>query len=164
MKLDSARKRSVYEWFGMTEEERFRHRLPFSKKELAQGLGISEETLHKWYRDYQKMLNEPKKEDPPEVPEVKPTEITPEEIAEFRRLLFDIAKNPKASNKDRELAAKMVGVITERQEKKVTIELTADELTRRNLEADRQLREVGYRVEEGKEKPTLLPKNIRKDT
>ena len=34
--------------------------------------------------------------------------------------------------------------------------LTADETTRRNLEADRQLREDGYRVEEMPEKPPLL--------
>ena len=55
---------------------------------------------------------------------------------------------------------KLLGEFIEKTEHKVEFGLTADEIARRNFEADRQLREGGYRMEEVSEKPPLLPKEV----
>ena len=50
--------------------------------------------------------------------------------------------------------AQIKGWITEKKE--IRVGLNADEVARRNLEAERQLREGGYRVGEVQEKPPVL--------
>jgi hypothetical protein len=44
------------------------------------------------------------------------------------------------------------------------LDLTADDITRRQLEAERRLRELGYRVEDVPDEPTLLPEDVRSST
>jgi len=111
---DSAKKRAAFDWFGMTQEERFRHRLAFTKKELAEDLGVAETTIHQWYKDYQKMLAEPPKKEEEDIKPIAPNgDITPEEIAQYKRLIFNIANDPKSSAKIKELCAKMLGILIE---------------------------------------------------
>ena len=49
-----------------------------------------------------------------------------------------------------------IGKFEEKSETKVKFELSADEHARRNLEAERDLREAGFRMEEVQEEPPLL--------
>jgi len=42
----------------------------------------------------------------------------------------------------------------------INIDISGDELTRRNLEAERRLRDMGYGVEDVQEKPPLLPEDV----
>lgn len=55
---------------------------------------------------------------------------------------------------------KLLGEFIEKTEHKVELGLSADEIARRNFEADRQLRDGGYRVAEVSEKPPLLPEQV----
>ncbi len=82
------------------------------------------------------------------------TEVSGDERIALERKVYNDAIASDATKGDKELAVRMLGMLIERQEVKVG--LTADELTRRNLEAERQLREGGYRVEEVQEEPSLL--------
>ncbi|KKL91443.1 hypothetical protein LCGC14_1894640 [marine sediment metagenome] len=68
-----------------------------------------------------------------------------------KALLDSLSKGSPASLK---LFYQLMDRLIEKQE--IIHGLTADETTRRNLEADRQLREDGYRVEEMPEKPVGL--------
>ena len=47
--------------------------------------------------------------------------------------------------------------LVEKKEEKIEIGLSADEIARRNLEADRQLRDAGYRVEKVQKESPILP-------
>ena len=96
------------------------------------------------------------KEPPKRIEGIEVLPTSAEEKLALERKVYKDAMASGASKADKELAVKMLGMLIERQEVKVG--LTADELTRRNLEAERQLREGGYRVEEVQEKPTLLLK------
>ena len=53
--------------------------------------------------------------------------------------------------------------LVEKTEHKVELGLSADEITRRNLEAERQLRLEGYGMAEVSEKPPLLPEEVCMD-
>ena len=90
-------------------------------------------------------------------------------VIAFRDKLYMDAMRPKAPSKTMELYARMEGLLTDKSEVKVKLEYDADEIARRNLEAERQLRESGYGVWKGgygvAEVPTerpLLLKDLRK--
>ena len=69
-------------------------------------------------------------------------EISDDERLALARKVYLDAMTQGASAKDKDLAVRMLGMLIDRQEVKVG--LTGDELARRNLEAERQLREGGY--------------------
>ncbi len=60
------------------------------------------------------------------------------------------------------IEAQIIGELVEKSEQKVTLELSADEYARRNCEAERRLREQGYRVADVPEEHPLLSENLRK--
>lgn len=149
--MNSAKKRSAFEWFGLTPEERFKTKLSFTKKELAQDLGVSEDTIHKWFRDYQKMLAEPT--------ETKGVAITEDELAQFRRLIFDVANSPKATNKDRELASKVFGILVERQQREVTHKIDGSYFAKELIRARRELEGEG--MAQVPDESRILPADLR---
>ena len=133
-------------------------REPRTKKAFALAHGVVEQTLTNWDKrgnDLDRQLND------------LPIE---EQIKVFRSLMFKIIQNPSASTMDRKLFAEMYGLRTDKSEVKVEIGLSADEITRRNLEAERRLREEGYRalprpgVEEVQGISPLLSNEIRLDS
>jgi len=113
-----------------------KERQPRTKIDFAKEHGVSIQTLMKWdkkpfHADLSKQIDE------------LPVE---EQIKVFKSLMFKIVQNPNAPSMDRKLFAQMHGLITDKAEVKVEVGLTADEITRRNLEAERQLRAEGYRA------------------
>ena len=133
-------------------------RVPRTKKAFALANGVVEQTLANWDKrgnDLDRQLND------------LPIE---EQIKVFRSLMFKIIQNPSASTMDRKLFAEMYGLRTDKTEVKVEIGLTADEITRRNLEAERQLRGEGFRalprpgVEEVQDISPLLPDEVCLDS
>jgi len=133
-------------------------REPRTKKAFALAHGVVEQTLTNWDKrgnDLDRQLND------------LPIE---EQIKVFRSLMFKIIQNPSASTMDRKLFAEMYGLRTDKTEVKVEIGLTADEITRRNLEAERQLRGEGFRalprpgVEEVQDISPLLPDEVCLDS
>jgi len=133
-------------------------REPRTKRAFALEHGVVEQTLTNWDKrgnDLDRQLND------------LPIE---EQIKVFRSLMFKIIQNPSASTMDRKLFAEMYGLRTDKTEVKVKIGLTADEITRRNLEAERQLRGEGFRalprpgVEEVQDISPLLPDEVCLDS
>jgi len=98
------------------------------------------------------------KDPPKRIEGVEIAQISEEERLALARKVYKDAMLSDASAKDKDLAVRMLGMLIEKREDKITVELSADEIARRNLEAERQLREAGYRVEEVQEKPSLLSK------
>jgi hypothetical protein len=82
------------------------------------------------------------------------------QIEQFFTRVYERAMEPKATAKHMELFAKLKGLLVEKREN-LNIDLTADDITRRNLEAERRLREQGYRVEYVPEESALLSKDVR---
>ena len=68
-----------------------------------------------------------------------------------------IAACEKGSPKALELFFKLRGKLVDKVKADVTIGLSADEIARRNLQAERDLRDAGYGVAEVQDKPLLLP-------
>jgi len=125
--------RDLYEkWKRVPKKERE----PRTKIAFAKEHGVSIQTLMAWdkkadHANLDRQIDE------------LPVE---EQIKVFKSLMFKIVQNPKAPSMDRKLFAQMHGLITDKAEVKVEIGLTADEITKRNLEAERQLREEGFRA------------------
>ena len=149
--------RKLYEEWKLLPKKK---REPRTKKAFALEHGVVEQTLTNWDKktdhiDLDRQLND------------LPVE---EQIKVFRSLMFKIVQNPNAHSTDRKLFADMYGLITDKSEVKVEIGLSADEITRRNLEAERRLREEGYRalprpgVEEVQGLSPLLSNEIRLDS
>lgn len=69
-------------------------------------------------------------------------EITDDERLALARKVYTDAMGKGASKGEKELAVRMLGMLVERQEIKVG--LTADEIARRNTEAEKQLRDGGF--------------------
>ncbi len=82
------------------------------------------------------------KEPPKRVNGVEVTKVSEDEKLALARKVYADAMVKGASAKDKDLAVRMLGMLIDRQE--VKIGLTADEIARRNLEAERQLKEGGY--------------------
>lgn len=116
-----------------------------TQKELAKELGVGKDTLIRWIKSFKEQGN------------------GGDEalfIAQVRTRAME-ARSPASIL---ELYARLKGYLVDKSEVKVEIGLSADEHTRRNLEAERELREFretsGHRVEEVPEKPTLLPEPV----
>ena len=89
-----------------------------------------------------------------------------QKIKEMDEAVFTAGKVNKIS-KMAEMWYKRHGLLIDKTETKVTLELSADERARRESEADQRAREFregqGYRVEDVQERPHLLHNPIRED-
>jgi len=151
-------KREAFDWFELSPDERFRKRLPFSQPELAAQLGVKPELIPKWRKEWE---------------DYKASQTVSED-SDYNSAAFLNGKSKVAD--EALIAACEMGkadalrtyyqitrrLIDQRIEYKV--ELSADELSKRNIEAERQLREQGLlqrlRVEEVPKKLPLLSENI----
>lgn len=78
--------------------------------------------------------------------------------------LYDRVKKTGDPNTAKMLAAYMKWDVVERKEEKIIHEVSPDELTIRYLEADRRLREQGFRVADVQEESALLHDPLRLDS
>jgi len=148
------KRKMAVEWFGMTPEERLRAGLPPDQTALRRYLKVGSTAMKEWQALFLERKNreiigrtfEPEEESPDEVQAV---------LEALRKMAID-GKNAFAAKTF--LQAK--GVFVEKTESKVIHELSADEIARRNLEADRELREwrrtSGQGMEKVPKEPPLL--------
>jgi len=151
-------------WFAMHPEERLRAGLPPDKTKLRTYLGVKSSTLNGWEA---KFFEEKTREimehslyheaDEVEQPQEQYSLSEKEQVLNALRDLC--IKHGNAFAGKTWLQAK--DEFVEKQEVKVG--LTANEIARRNFEAERQLRKAGYRVVEVQKEPSLLPQNIREN-
>jgi len=156
------------EWFATPTAERWEKGFPLNDKEMRAKLGVKTTVWNKWINQF----HEKQKRDV--VMKCHPMATGGEKSIEVEVIEPDYASdaylNDKTEVVDKALisacednnaqALKIFYTLNKRlvERTEVKVGLTADELTRRNLEAERQLREGGYRVEEVPKKPALLPK------
>jgi len=88
------------------------------------------------------------------------------QIRRFKQKLYQDAMKPTATGKDKELYGRSRGIYIDRMEQLIKV-VSADEIARSELEAERRVRELRTRMEgrtEGvSEELSLLPKEIRED-
>lgn len=113
------------------------------------GQGISRVTLNTWRKEWEQSNLPVERHSDPEVQEV------------LDALKASCLKGNAFAGK---VWLQVKGQLVDKSEVKVTLELSAEQIARRNLEAERKLGMAGYRVESVQAKPTLLPVNIREDT
>ncbi len=126
------------DWYYSPEDKR----IPRSK--LAIKLSVSDATLKNWGNQL----------------ESDNGDFSEAEITSFKRMLFRDAMGTNAKAKDKELAARMLGVLIERKEEKIAIVITGDEQFRRNKKVREYVEEYelgGGGVDEVRdERPVLL--------
>jgi len=145
------------EWMGLSTKERFDRALPLNDSEMRKSLPVGKTVWNKWVDQF----HEQHKRDlimkcHPMVVGEKPkeVEVIPEEYDSEKYLNDHVDKVDEAlieaCDQNNAQALKIYYQLTKRlvERTEVKIGLTADEITRRNLEAERQLREGGYRVAE----------------
>ena len=135
----------------LTPIERGLNNLPVSPQEMADHIGVHVATIYGWQKEYK------------EWGEITIPKTDEEEREELIIHLYQESLQPNCPANKIELMGRMRGWIkNEPQEIKLVI--SADERARRNLEAERELREAGYRMDEVQEEPTLLPEKLRLDS
>ena len=111
------------EWRNTPVEDREVH----NYTKLAAQLGVSTKTLTTWdKRLVDEELN------------------APSEVEQFLSHLYDQAMKPNANAKTMELYAKIKGILTDKSEVRISLELSADQLIRQHFESQKWLREAGY--------------------
>ena len=125
------------QWKSLPEDERGK------KQGFADANGIHLQTLYNWDKKMGKM----------EVGEVDA----------FLEHVRKMAVKPGAMVRWAELYAKMKGLLVEKSEQKVIYEVSAGERARAINKADRELREMGYGVEQMPSELPLLPKELRQN-
>jgi len=130
---------------AMTPVERVANGLPVSTGDIAKHFGVGEKKVLTIRHNLSGELNGAV---------AKIWQKTEEQLRkEIEQFLYIAAS--KGNPNSAKILAQMKGWLIEKSE--VKIGLSADEIARRNLEADRQLREGGYRVEKVQEESPLLP-------
>ena len=122
----------IQEWIITPEKERE----PKSQAAVARHLGFTEKTISVTIQKLEVVDGD-------------------EEVRRFKKKLYQDAMKPNAKEEAKKTYARSKGLLIDRMEQIIKV-VNADEIAKRNLEADRQLREGGYRVEEVPEEPTLL--------
>ncbi|MAH50470.1 hypothetical protein CMI37_31905 [Candidatus Pacearchaeota archaeon] len=144
-------KEFAFKLMGMTPPALGAQGIAPTQRGKAEAVGVSERTFIRWEREYEDVKSAER--------EFKEEVFDPKAYLEAnnREITEGLLKSCKNGNV---LAIKLVkqllGELVEKSETKVELKISADERTRRNLEADRQLREGGYRMEEVPEEPSVL--------
>jgi hypothetical protein len=155
---ESAKKVTYYHWLNIPPEQRF----PSTKAEWARMNNVTHATLNNWDKGF----TEWKKLQGSNGSVAKLEGLDGESVVQqFVKLMGQLALDPTRPAKDRELFAKMAGLLIDRSEQKVTLELTGDDYANIEREARRRNLEEGYSIGEGKMQgqPDLLPQEIRKN-
>jgi len=178
-KKDLTVRKAAYEWYVMSGVERVVRGYPLTYEEMAEKLNISADTLQNWEDDFYAGKYVPIKDKERNL-------TTMEQVAsrETKKIRDRTRKNDKAAGEFEtaeylrkhskqiadaiimgckagnaqamRLAKQLTGELVEQSKTEVVIGLSADEIARRNLEAERQLREGGYRMEKVQKEPPVL--------
>lgn len=157
------KKIEAFQWLGFTLEERFKRNLPVTQEEYAEKNQVSTRQLSNWKAEYDKVQSE------------KYHIEAEEDSGDYDSAAWLLTRTPNA---DKALLKAMQGGspaalklfyqlldrLTEKSEHKVKLELNADEITRRNLEAERQLREGGYGMAKVPNELPVFSQDIRENT
>ena len=140
MIISAEAKQRVIEWLKTPRI----YRNPTNREGLAKELGISVSTISTYAQTLRNEGSLPvlaKSDKKFNALSKQLMEFTPEEILEYKRHVYDTAMEKDSSAKDKELFAKIQGLIVDKSKVEMRLELTADDIARRNLEAERKLRE-----------------------
>ena len=140
MIISAEAKQRVIEWLKTPRI----YRNPTNREGLAKELGISVSTISTYAQTLRKEGSLPvlaKSDKKFNALSRQLMDFTPEEILEYKRHVYDTAMEKDSSAKDKELFAKIQGLIVDKSKVEMRLELTADDIARRNLEAERKLRE-----------------------
>ena len=156
MTISNERKQLVYDWLDTAPEQRT------SEKEFRQSLRLGYRTFKNLRIEWQvekTLENKREVQLAGAYGAIEKQMSDPVNIAEdgkrwtaMEQAIYQ--KGLDGTVKAQELYARLKGKL--KDEIEVTIGLSADEIARRNLEAERELREAGYRMEEVQEEPPLL--------
>ena len=164
MIISAEAKQRVIEWLKTPRI----YRNPTNREGLAKELGISVSTISTYAQTLRKEGSLPvlaKSDKKFNALSKQLMEFTPEEILEYKRHVYDTAMEKDSSAKDKELFAKIQGLIVDKSDVKVKFELSADELARIEQQARERNIGEGLAVGEGtlpRQLPVFSPK-IRQD-
>jgi len=171
-KITPEKEELIFKWVAMSASQRKKSQLPTTSVGMAKHMGVGYTTFHKYTNLYWAKKNT-KVMDPGAFKE----EASDEEwdFERWKRDTAPVAADALSGALRRNMPSaiklyyELTGEYVQKQE--IKIGLTGDETARRNLEAEKELRESGYsvgtgrqRVEEVTDKPALLLKDVREDT
>jgi len=159
------KKAQIMPVLSLTEKERSEKGLPIMTAELAKYFDVTPGLITRYRLEVPRYLKEQteKKRERDRLERGDEEEKVESEVNNLLDHLYEEAMKPNATAGKMELYLKARGRLVEKREDRIVVELSADEIARRNLRAERELRESGYRVEEMQEELLILPKNVRKD-
>lgn len=170
--MKSVRKAQALKIFLTPKEEKIKQGLPLTRQELATYMGVNRKTMWKWLEDLPRFVAQTKL-NAKDIKALMETSLAsksydPEDWLKNRTEEADRALMVACANGNAaalKLFNQLTNRLVEKSEQKVEIGLSADEIARRNLEAERRVTEFGsgYRVESLSSKPPLLPQEIRQD-
>ena len=150
----------AFQWLNLGREERIASNLPTNQKDFAYSIGIGTTKMKEYRREFFALNMKGRIDHSYNNGEGQNNaEISGDERLALARKVYTDAMRQGASAKDKDLAVRMLGMLIDRQEVKVG--LSADEIARRNTEAERELeewhrRKAGQGVEEVQEGHPLL--------
>jgi len=162
-------------YFKMSKQEKIKFGYPLSTKLFADRLSVTPEKLYEWQNNWvTKELASRKMElrlEEQETDNSKPlntdTTLDSDEYLASRQREVDealVTSCLKGNATSLRTFNQRTGKLVEKQEQKVTIELSADEIARRNLEAERRINEWkddgrgdGHSVEDVPKQLSVLP-------
>jgi hypothetical protein len=141
----SDKKKLARKWFESPDGE--------TQADCCRRIGISEMSMHRWKKEWE-VVSEPDEDyDPENYLNVSAGKVDKALIRACER------GSPGALKTYYQITNRLV-----EKSENINIDLTADDITKRQLEAERRLRELGYRVEDVPDEPTLLPEDVRSST
>lgn len=147
----------AFQWLSMGREERITNNLPTNQTEFAFSIGIGTTKMRGYKREFFALgMQDKVKRANSKVKELGSSPISGDEKLALARKVYTEAMSPSSTAKEKELAVRMLGMLIDKSQQEITLKLNADQITSRNLAADRELREAGYRMEEVQEEPSLL--------
>lgn len=156
--ISSAKKQQVFNWLDTP----FAERVPPSKKAFRESIRMTSKTFSKLQYEWEVEKLDKKRRAQSVVRAQDNISDQLEEIPVKSKEVQEVlsALHYMTTQKHNAFAGKIwlqaKGELIEKAEHKVEIGLSADEIAKRNFEAERRLREGGYRVASVQNKPPLL--------
>ena len=138
---DNPRKKRAFKIFQMSPVEAGAQGISSSLYGIAKEVGASMPTISQWRKEYNEIVARGDKVI------INSDEFDPLVYLKERNkdITEGIVKGARAGNAQMaKLAKQLLGELVEESKTEITIGLSADEISRRNLEAERQLREGDY--------------------
>ena len=159
MTISNVKKQQIFDWLDTPPDQR----VPPSKKEFRESIHISYKTFNRMQYAWEVEKLDKKRRAQSVIQaqnainaELEEKATRPNDVEEVLQALHIMA-----TQKHNAFAAKVYlqakGELVEKAEHKVEVGLSADEITKRNFEAERRLQRGGYRVATVQNESPLLP-------